>query len=361
MMESGRFKKLSLTKRLSGGELPKISIIDISGETTTISKQLQEKIIATHAQGKQSILFLNRRGFNHFFHCKSCGFQMKCKNCSVALTYYKKENMMKCHYCGYQHRPITICPECGSLDVGYSGFGTEMVEEEVAKLFPHMRVARIDSDSVAKRGVLGKILSDFKEGKIDLLLGTQMVAKGLNFPKVALVGIVLADTTLYLPDFRSTERCYSLITQVAGRAGRYALGGEVYIQTYFPNALAILLAAKGEADSFYKQELETRKLLGFPPFSRLGKLLFRGKNKERVISLASDVANHLNRICGGEVEVLGPAESPIAIINKNYRYHILLRAKTAKAIQIAVANSLHLFRKDQLVYVEIDIDPVSLL
>ena len=362
MMKSGRFKTLRLTKRLSGGALPKISIIDMAKENSTISSQLKEKIIEVHQQGKQSILFLNRRGFNHFFHCKSCGYQMRCKNCSVALTYYKKENVMKCHYCGYVRKPILECPECGSLDVGYSGFGTEMVEQEVAKLFPHMRVARIDSDSVSKKGELGKILSDFKTGKIDLLLGTQMVAKGLNFPKVALVGIVLADTTLYLPDFRATERCFSLITQVAGRAGRYALDGQVYIQTYSPKASAVLLAANGRSEDFYKEELATRELLGFPPFCRLGKLLFRGKDKEKVVALAQEVFSKLHLFCKThDIEILGPAQSPIAIINKNYRYHILLRSQKASLIQVAIREVLALFRKDINVYVEIDIDPVSLL
>lgn len=362
LMEIGRFKRINLTKRLSGGALPKIEVLDINREGMILSTALQQRIATIHAEGKQTILFLNRKGFHYFFHCRNCGYEMRCKNCSVSLTYYKQQNKMKCHYCGYQQQPITLCPECGSLDVGYSGFGTELVEEEVARLFPQIKAARIDGDSIQKKGSLKATLKAFREGSIDLLLGTQMVAKGLNFPNVKLVGIVLADTALHLPDFRSSERTFSLITQVAGRAGRFSPDGEVLIQTYSPKASAIDLACKGDLDSFYAEELTIRKQLGFPPFKRLARLVFRGTHLGTVKEFASEAAVFLkNQKEEAALDLLGPAECPLAIVNKNYRIQIILRSDSFKILHQAIFAFRISVQKNPKVYVEIDMDPVVLL
>ena len=360
LMNSNRIKRIDLTKRLSGGALPKVSTVDMNGEDGTISKILRERIISVYEEGKQTILFLNRKGFNYFFHCRSCGYEMRCENCSVSLTYYRNKNQMKCHYCGYSRRPVDVCPTCGSLDVGYSGFGTEMVENEVRMLFPNMIIERLDGDSVKKKGKLKEVLSNFRDGKIDLLLGTQMVAKGLNFPGVKLVGIVLADTGLHLPDFRASERTFSLITQVAGRAGRYTPDGEVLIQSYSPNAQAIKMASDGAIEEFYKLELEIRKQLLFPPFCRLARIVFRGKDADKVQSLAQAAGDALEGI-DSKLTVLGPSECPIPVINRNYRMQMILRSEDYKTLHKSVAIIKAGVKGVTSVYSEFDMDPVSLL
>lgn len=358
LMSTGRIMRLNLTKRLSGGSLPTLEVVDMRGEERALSKQLQERIIEVHAEGKQTILFLNRKGFNYFFHCKSCGYEMRCEHCSVSLTYYKNRNRMQCHYCGYSRAPVNICPTCGSLDVGYSGFGTEMVEEELQRLFPDIRVARMDGDTVRKKGALKKLLTDFRERRIDILLGTQMVAKGLNFPGVKLVGIVLADTGLHLPDFRASERTFALITQVSGRAGRFTPDGEVLIQTFSPDADAIRMACAGELEAFYQQELTIREQLFFPPFSRVARVVFRGKDKSKV----KQIAQQSGQAAGVEgVSILGPAECPISIINGNYRMQMILRGKKFNRLHHSISLLLQAFSQNRSVYIEIDMDPVSLL
>jgi primosomal protein N' (replication factor Y) len=243
--------------------------------------------------------------------------------------------------------------------VGYSGFGTEMVEEDVRKLFPDYRITRVDTDAVKKRGSLEKIFEDFKKGEIDILLGTQMVAKGLNFPGVKLVGIVLADTGLHLPDFRAQERTFSLIMQVAGRAGRFFPDGQVIIQTYNPENEAIGMAAEGALEKFYGMELEARKALGFPPWTRLFRIVFRGKKLEVVENAAGIFANRFPD--GDDSELLGPAECPLAVISGNYRYQVILRSYRFQVTHRKLSKLLEDISTPSGVYIEVDVDPVSLL
>lgn len=360
LMEEGKIQRLNLTKRLSGGAMPDTRIIDMKGSGGPLSRELIEEMKITHAQGKQTILFLNRRGFSYFFHCKSCGWDMECKHCSVSMTYHKNTNRMICHYCGSVHLPVNICPSCNSLDVGYSGFGTELIEAEVKKFFPNLIVERIDSDSVKKKGVLAKTLKEFHDRKIDILLGTQMVAKGLNFPGVRLVGIILADSGLHLPDFRAGERTFSLIMQVSGRAGRYTPDGLVIIQTYDPENPAISMAAGNKQEAYYRDEIEKRKMLGFPPFSRLFRLVFRGNNEKNVITYADKVYRSLEQWNLEKVELLGPAECPVKKISRNYRYQILIRTNNFNAVHEAI-DHLKKVANASNIYMEIDVDPVSLL
>jgi primosomal protein N' (replication factor Y) len=303
---------------------------------------------------------------------------MKCKNCSVGLTYHKKRDRMVCHYCGYTAKLLAACPECGSLDVGFFGFGTEKIEEEARRVFPELRIARLDTDAVRARGNLEQTLADFREGRVDLLLGTQMVAKGLNFRGVSLVGIVLADTGLHLPDFRSLERTFALIVQVAGRAGRFNEGGRVIVQTYVPDNAAIrgaAAAAGADAENpagaaggntamedFYRHELEMRKALMFPPFSRLFRLVFRGKALAGVSAAAAQYARALQeRLAGLPASVLGPCECPIAVIAGNHRHQILLRTTAFGAVHAGLKQILGGLKTPHGVYLEIDVDPVSLL
>ena len=353
-----------LSQRLAGGAMPEIKAVNMSLESdsdTCLSKALTEEIRETVKAKRQVILFLNRRGFTHFFRCTVCGFEMKCKNCSVSLTYHKKENRLRCHYCGYSIQPPHQCPKCGSLDVGYRGFGTEYIENEVRARFPNERIVRIDTDSTKGKDELKQKIDDFKAGKYDILLGTQMVAKGLNFPNLKLVGVVLADTALHLPDFRAAERTFSLITQVAGRAGRFFPDGKVIVQSYSPDMEPIALAVKGETEKFYSNEIAQRKILGFPPFSRLLRFVFRSKIPGAAENAAEGASNILRKHVEKGTEILGPSDCPIEMIAGNHRQQILLRGKNIASLQKAAVLLIRGYAPPNNVYVEVDVDPVSLM
>ena len=375
-MNDGTILRHTLTRRLAGGAMPHIKTINLSALSLDgcISPELADAIKETVAQKRQTILFLNRRGFTHFFRCNSCGFEMKCKNCSVALTYHKNEKRLRCHYCGWQTTPPQECPQCGSLDVGYSGFGTEFIEQEVRAKFPHARVVRVDTDNITHKGELQEKLDAFRNGDYDIMLGTQMVAKGLNFPNLQLVGVILADTGLHLPDFRAAERTFALITQVAGRAGRFFPDGRVLVQTYSPDREPIACAVRGETDRFYADELATREALDFPPFSRLVRLVFRAPTEAQAAQGAAGAAEilrtSLKKIAlsspqsakaAEETEILGPAECPIVKISANWRYQILLRGANRGIMQTIAADLLYNYKHSSDVYIECDVDPVSLL
>src|SRR5574344_1685538 len=310
---------------------------------------------------KQIILFLNRRGFTHFFRCNSCGFELKCKNCSVPLTYHKNEKRLRCHYCGYSIEPPQQCPNCGSLDIGYSGFGTEYIEAEVAAKFPNARTLRVDTDSLTHKGELQEKLDSFRNGDYDILLGTQMVAKGLNFPNLQLVGVVMADTSLHLPDFRAAERTFALITQVAGRAGRFFPDGKVIVQSYSPDRAPIACAVKGELDEFYKNELSERQMLGFPPYTRLLRLVFRSRLQNAALIAVNGAYSILKHKATDGVEILGPAECPLEMVNANYRMQLLLRAENIAPLQKIVSDFIWGYKAPANVYIEVDVDPVNLL
>jgi len=362
-MQSGKLERLYLPERLSGGSLPEIHIQDMRGESGPLSRRLVEEILQAHREKRQTILFLNRRGFSHYFHCRSCGFEMTCRNCSVSLTYHKSRHKLVCHYCGYKADPVTVCPECGSMDVGYSGIGTERVEEELARLFPDLRVRRVDTDAVRKRDLLGGILQDFRAGKIDVLVGTQMVAKGLNFPGVKLVGIISADTGLQLPDFRAAERTFNLIVQVSGRAGRFHPDGRVLIQTLKPENPTIRLAAAGQVREFYDRELAMRREMNFPPFSRLIRLVFRARKTKQAYHAADMVKQAVLAAAGAEArfDVLGPAECPLTVIAGNSRCHLIFSARRLAPLHALVRGTLAGLSPHTGVYIEVDVDPVSLL
>ena len=362
-MQKGAIIKHQLTKRLAGGEMPHISCIDLTyfpGDGC-ISKPLEDQINKTLKQKHQAILFLNRRGFTHFFRCNSCGYELKCKNCSVPLTYHKSENRLRCHYCGWSVFPPESCPQCGSLDIGSSGFGTEFIEAETRAKFPNARVLRLDTDVLKNKDQLLTSLEEFRQGKYDILLGTQMVAKGLNFPNLQLVGVILADAGLHMPDFRAGERTFSLITQVAGRAGRYFPDGKVIVQTYSPGKGPVLYACQNRIEDFYGSELAEREMLDFPPFSRLLRLVFRSFNKALAAETARDAVKILLDGAPRGMEIIGPAECPIEKINSSWRYQILLKGSSIVPLQTAARKLLFDYTHNQNVYIEYDVDPVSLL
>lgn len=362
-MQNGSIKRHLLTKRLAGGQMPHISCIDLSyypGDGC-ISKPLEDAINKTLSKGHQTILFLNRRGFTHFFRCNQCGYELVCKNCSVPLTYHKAENRLRCHYCGWSTYPPESCPQCGSLDIGSSGFGTEYIEAETRAKFPNARIVRLDTDILKNKEELIETLEDFKNGKYDIMLGTQMVAKGLNFPKLELVGVILADAGLHMPDFRAGERTFSLITQVAGRAGRYFPDGKVIVQTYSPGKGPVLYACQNRIEDFYGSELAEREMLDFPPFSRLLRLVFRSFNKGLAAETARDAVKILAEGAPHGMEIIGPAECPIEKINSSWRYQILLKGSSIIPLQTAARKLLFDYTHNQNVYIEYDVDPVSLL
>lgn len=362
-MQQNKIITHKLTKRLAGGTMPKISTIDLKyfPNDCCISPPLQKEISECIKNKRQTILFLNRRGFTHFFRCNSCGFEIVCKNCSVPLTYHKSEHRLRCHYCGWSTLPPQSCPECSSMDIGSTGFGTEFIEAEVKAKFPQAKIIRADTDAFKNKEEFLKVLDDFRDGKYDIMLGTQMVAKGLNFPKLQLVGVILADAGLHMPDFRASERTFSLITQVAGRAGRYFPDGKVVVQTYEPSRKAILYACNGKVEEFYENELKERELLDFPPFSRLLRFVFRSYNKEAAFRTSIDAANIISQKKLKGIEIIGPAECPIEKMNSSWRFQILLKSKSISVLQEAARHLLFDYSHNPNVYIEYDCDPVSLL
>ncbi|MDR2471422.1 MAG: primosomal protein N' [Treponema sp.] len=363
LMNEGAIRRFNLSRRLSGGKPPEIIPVSLANTGGCLSAELKEEIRATARMGRQTILFLNRRGFAYFYRCRSCGFELSCKRCSVFLTYHKSRNRALCHYCGYETRPPLSCPQCGSLEAGFTGFGTEFIEEETRNTFPDLRIRRADADTTGRKGSLKEMLDLFKTGAVDILLGTQMVAKGLNFPGVRLVGVVFADTGLQLPDFRAAERTFSLIVQVAGRAGRYFPDGRVIVQTLRPGDPAIREACALNVEGFYQSELRQREALGFPPYTRLIRLVLRSRKEDRADRAAARLAALAAPLLPPGGELLGPAECPLGLQNGNYRRHLLLRGPTLGPLHRAAAAALERYdaERDPAVYLETDVDPVSLL
>ncbi|MCL2800173.1 MAG: primosomal protein N' [Treponema sp.] len=363
LMNEGGMKRLDLTQRLSGGGLPKIIPVSLSKTTGCLTKELKEEIRITAQMGRQTILFMNRRGFAHFYQCPNCNWDLTCKRCSVSLTWHKSRGRCICHYCGYSEAPPDVCPKCGCLEAGYRGFGTEMIEEEMNKAFPDLRLRRIDADTAGKKGGLEDTLSLFKTGLIDVLLGTQMVAKGLNFPGVRLVGIVFADTGLHLPDFRAAERTFSLIVQVAGRAGRYFPDSKVIVQTLRMEDPVITRSCALDVSGFFNAELKQRKALGFPPYTRLIRFVIRAKDNKRADAAIKRLTSIAEPLINNNADLLGPAECPIGIINDNYRRQLILRGSSMASIHSIAKDVLSSYEKgkDAKAYLEIDVDPVSML
>ncbi|HAF86609.1 MAG TPA: primosomal protein N' [Sphaerochaeta sp.] len=366
MIKKGQVTELRLDSRVGGGVPPKVSVVDMQGEKHTISGKLLHEIKTVLDRKKQVILFLNRRGFSYFFHCKSCGYDMQCPHCSVSLTFHQGKGEMVCHYCGYRRKPIQVCPECHSLDVGYSGFGTEMVEQDIRMFFPQASIQRLDTDSAKDKKHMQEVLDQFRKGELDILLGTQMVAKGLNFPGVELVGIVLADSGMNIPDFRSQERTFSLLMQVSGRAGRYNDQGQVIIQTFHPDNAAVQYALHREVDAFFDQELTMRKQTGFPPHTRLINLVLRGRNKEKVSSEADKLEGLLEAAIASykgkpSPSVLCNSECPLEKIASNWRYHLLVMGEDASSAHKVVSHVLEHYSAPSGIYIEVDIDPLQML
>lgn len=366
--EQGKYELLRLPERIAQRPMPQVEIVDMRVEfletkkQATFSRKLLEEIDQRLRQKEQTMLLLNRRGFSSFMVCRACGNRLECANCSVVLTHHRRDRRMLCHYCGYAERVPEHCPDCGSDHIQFLGTGSERVEDELHKHFSTARIARLDRDSVSGKGVFETILHAFRDGEIDILVGTQMIAKGHDIPNVTLVGVVLADIGLSMPDFRAAERSFQLLTQAAGRAGRGSMPGRVVIQTLNPDHYAVQLAARQDYESFYKKEIEFRKWLRYPPFAVFANIVVRAAKQEEALRMATELGYLVNPPPDG-VRVLGPAEAPVARVNGEFRYQMLLKA-SKRAILREVLKNLRGFadrEKWNATALVIDVDPISLM
>lgn len=371
-----------MADRAGGRPLPPVEVVDMreelrSGNRSMFSRALHAALQARLERGEQSVLLLNRRGYATFVMCRSCGYTAACGHCDIALTYHQKSRTMRCHYCGHAEAAPLTCPSCGSEHIRYFGTGTQRVEEELAKLFPGIRVIRMDVDTTSEKHAHEKLLKQFGERKADVLLGTQMVAKGLDFPYVTLAGVIAADTSLHLPDFRAAERTFQLLTQVAGRAGRHHLEGEVVIQTYAPDHYAIEAAKTHDYVSFAAEELRHRRAMGYPPYCRLVLVTMSHEQLTLLSAVADRFAAELRELAAHEgvlaplgggspraLEVLGPVASPIAKLKDRYRFQCVIKYRGSIDAAALVRRAMKGFLegpKDRQTLFSIDADPQVIL
>jgi len=349
--QTGQIELLQLSKRANEASLPNVEIVDLrqelaNGNRSILSTKLYSKIEENLENKKQTILFLNRRGYSTFVMCRECGYTVKCKSCNITMTYHLNENRLKCHYCGHEQRNVLECPECKSKNIKYFGTGTQRLEDEINKIFPTASTIRMDIDTVNKKNSHEEILNKFKNENIDILIGTQMVVKGHHFPNVTLVGVIAADSSLYLEDYRSNERTFQILTQVAGRAGRESLPGEVVIQTYNPDNFAIECSKKQNYNIFYETEIELRKQLKYPPFCDIISIGLTDIDENKIKNVAEKlyeyISNYIKKEKLGDI-IYKPLPCPIDKIKNRYRWRIILKGKlTGKLIDIinwAINNS----------------------
>jgi len=364
----GKYDLLELSHRHDGCVLPVFRVVDMRLRSKDggrndqfISPKLGLAIESRLAKGEQTILFLNRRGFFTVLACKSCGKNVECPHCSVSLALHKKEDLARCHICGYSQKPPRRCPECHDPQIAFSGVGTEKVEAVVKKMFPSARVARMDSDTMTRKGAYHETLGAFRSRKIDILVGTQMIAKGLHFPGVTLVGIISADSALHLPDFRAGERTFQLLVQVAGRAGRGDAEGEVIVQTFSPAHPSLQFAKSHDFDGFAAHELEMRHNFGHPPYSHLVLLTARADTAQKAEFAARTLAQSLSAAVPHTVMVSPAAPAPLARVRGMYRYQVVARGKQVRALTKAIKECLGTIKLPKDVHVAVDVDPVAVL
>lgn len=366
--EKGKYELLELPERIERRPLPEVEVVDMRVEfletrkQAVFSRRLLEAIRGRLENGEQTMLLLNRRGFSTVVACRACGHRLECVNCAVTLTYHRRDRRMLCHYCGYAERVPGRCPKCDSEYVYFLGTGSEKVEEELHRELPTARIARMDRDTVTGKRQYETILEGFREGNFDILVGTQMIAKGHDIPNVTLVGVISADIGLGMPDFRAAERSFQLLTQVAGRAGRGELPGIVVVQTINPEHYAVRHAAAQDYASFYEKEIEFRKVMRYPPFAALANVVVRGQKQEDALRMSGELG-HLLTPPPEKMRVLGPAEAPVPRLKDEFRYQILLKAASRKTLN----ETLQALRRHAVeqrwppTALVIDVDPVSLL
>jgi primosomal protein N' (replication factor Y) len=364
--KQGEYKLLTLSKRIDDRPLPPVKVIDMRKELkeknfNVLSRKLQEEIRNVYNRKEQSILFINRRGYFSFVMCRACGHVIQCPNCTTSLIYYMNDKKLRCNHCNFTADAATICPKCQSTQIKYFGGGTQKIEQEVARLVPKARILRLDRDSVNKKGSYENIIRSFIAGSADILIGTQMVTKGLDIASVTLVGVVAADIGLNAPDFRAAEHTFQLLTQVAGRAGRHKLAGEVVVQTYDPEHYAIKFASKHDYAGFYGHEIEVRKELEFPPFSKLINIIISAGSEDDGRQVGEDLVRFLEGRLGKAAEVFGPAVAPIAKLKDMHRFQVMLKGQDIGAMRKAVVDSSKAIVKLGRARIMVDIDPYNML
>jgi len=367
--ESKKFTYVHMANRVEDRPLPAVEIVNMreeyatAGKQTVFSRRLLEAIEQRLELGEQSMVLLNRRGFAAFLLCRHCGFNFQCTSCSVAMTYHRGIHRLLCHYCGQARRPPAKCTECGSEYVQFVGEGTERIESDLRELFPAARIGRIDRDTMRHVRDFERVLGGFRRGEIDVLVGTQMIAKGHDFPQVTLVGVLAADAALSMPDFRAAERTFQLLTQVAGRSGRGDRPGEVIIQSFFPDHYTFQLACTQRFEDFYARESRYRKAMFYPPFTALAGIVVTNRDKEAAAGAARGVGEYLNRVRTDTVRILGPAPAPLERVKQLHRYQLLIKASSRPPLH-RLLEQLRTYLDEQKLgstRVFIDVDPVSLL
>lgn len=363
------YKLLKMPKRMNNQSLPFVEIVDMreelrDGNRSMFSRVLLEKIIDRIEKKEQIVLFLNKRGHSSFVMCRGCGYVVNCPNCDISLTYHRFSEQMKCHYCGYEAQVPKECPECSSEHIRYFGTGTQKVQEELAKVLPEAKVIRMDVDTTSRKGSHEKLLGQFQEGHADILLGTQMIAKGLDFPNITLVGVLSADTMLNLPDFRSSEKTFQLLTQVSGRAGRHELAGEVVIQTYTPEHYSVELAGEQDYDRFYEKEMMIRKIHRYPPFYYIALITVSHEELMKVISITEKITAFVSNRLSKDAICLGPVASPIPRIKNRYRYQCLIKYKREPELTIYLKKILDHYQQEIAqdgLQISVDMNPYILM
>jgi primosomal protein N' (replication factor Y) len=377
--QRGRYRLLELTQRVEQRPLPAVEVIDLKSvhqanlgiegpkPLTLFSPRLTEALQENLRRGQQSLLFLNRRGFANFLQCRRCGFVLRCPHCSVAMTFHLKQRSVVCHHCGFTKPAGDLCPGCGALTLSGIGFGTEQVERELARLLPQARLARMDRDTTSQRGSQERLIRQWEKGEMDVLVGTQMISKGHDVSGVTLVGAILADLSLNLPDFRAAERTFQLLSQVAGRAGRGKEPGRVIIQTYMPDHYTLQYVITHDYKGFFTSEIEYRRSLNYPPFSRLVQLRVEGLKAQEVQAKARKLGEELGerRIrdlkMQEEIEILGPAPAPIERLRRRYRWQILLKGKRSAPLLELAYRARQIISPSRTARLYVDVDPYNML
>lgn len=367
--KKGVYQLQTLAKRTNNQQMPTVEIVDMrqelhEGNRSMFSTVLKEKMESVLERGEQIVLLLNRRGYSTFVMCRDCGHVKECPHCDIAMTYHKNSNQLKCHYCSYEEQMPLFCPECNSDLIRYFGTGTQRVEESLTALMPHARVIRMDVDTTRKKGAHEKLLKQFAEKQADILLGTQMIAKGLDFANVTLVGVLTADSMLHLPDFRSSEKTFQLLTQVSGRAGRHELAGQVIVQTYTPEHYSIQLASEYDYDQFFLQEMKIRRSFRYPPYVYLALITVSHPNHVRAVQLTQRIAQLLRKVIQEDSIVLGPTPSPIARVKDRYRYQCMIKYKNEPKLRGYIKKIIDQFadevRKEDLL-ITVDMQPYHMM
>lgn len=366
---AGRYDLFELSERIAGGTLPEVDVVDMraAGTRFPLSDQAQSRIAESLGRSEQVVLFLNRRGFSNYMQCLDCGMVPKCRNCNVTLTYHLHDRRAVCHYCDYAEKGPETCPKCGGTRIEYVGSGTQKVEDSVLKAFPDAACARLDKDTTRRKGSTEALLSDFTNGIVRTLVGTQMLAKGHDFKGVGLVVVVNADVTMNLPDFRSGERTFQILTQVAGRAGRGDVPGKVVVQTFNPDHHALKFAVGHDFKGFYGEEAILREALNYPPFARLARVLFESGREYLARQVAKEfrlIALRLAKRLKGRTDIMGPSRAPVSKVKNVYRWHLLVKGPRSVGLPGLVRSCLAEARErglDQSVRIAVDVDPQAML